>query len=393
MRVMTVHNLYRRPGGEEVVFEAETSLLESKGHCVRREIFDSASIVDERSLLETSRLAASTIWSRAAADRIRNAIREFGPDVVHFHNTFPLVSPAAIRACQEEAVPVVQTLHSYRILCAQVFCLRDGRVCEDCFGRHFSWPGIWHACYRSSRAMSSVVSTMQLAYHRVAVRDRGVDLFVALSESSRQTFIRGGLPPERIAVKPNFVARDLGAGDHSGGFALFAGRLSPEKGLATLLEAWTKVGDGACLKIVGDGPMAGQVAEAATRSPAIEFVGRLALDDTLRLMGEASLLVFPSECNETFGLTIIEAYSRGTPVLASDLGTPRDLVDPGRTGVTFEAGNAQELSEKIVWLFDQPRLLEEMGRTARRRYEAEYTPERNYQQLMDVYRHAIERHR
>jgi glycosyltransferase involved in cell wall biosynthesis len=388
MRILIVHNRYQQPGGEDVVVSSEADLLESHGHTVAMETFDNSEIPESRSPLQSVKLAATTVWSTSAKRRIRRAIRRFCPDIVHFHNTFPLVSPAAYGVCQAERVPVVQTLHNYRLLCANAFLLRDAHVCTDCLGHIVTWPGIRHACYRDSRLMSGTISAMQLVHRLVANRRQQVDAYIALSESSRSWFVRGGFPSDAIFVKPNFVTPDPGPGAHQGGFVLFVGRLSLEKGLRTLLRAWQRLDVALPLRIVGDGPLASEVKDVVHRNPLVSWLGPRQRAEVIEIMGSAALLVFPSEWQETFGLAVIEAYARGTPVLASNLGAPLEVVRDGYSGLHFKAGDADDLARRVRYLFDRPELLTRFGRNARELYVEKYSAERNYRQLLAIYEAA-----
>jgi glycosyltransferase involved in cell wall biosynthesis len=288
---------------------------------------------------------------------------------------------------------VIQTLHNYRLLCPSAIFFRDGHACENCLGKLIPWPGVLHRCYRDSRAATGAVAAMLVVHRLLRTWERTVDIFIALTEFARQKFIQGGLPADRVVVKPNFVYPDPGPGAHDGGYALFAGRLSPEKGVRTLLAAWERLGPGIPLKIAGDGPLAREVARACERHPQIEWLGAQPLERVYALMGAAALVIAPSEWYETFGRVVVEAYAKGTPVIASDLGALAELVEDGRTGLRFRPGNPEDLAAKVAWAWRHPRELAAMGREARREYELKYTAERNYELLMEIYRLAIERAR
>jgi glycosyltransferase involved in cell wall biosynthesis len=305
MRILKLHTHYQQPGGEDGVFGAEVALLRDKGHTVVPLTFHNKQLEDVPLLWR----AAVTLWNREAYSRVREAIRLHQPDILHVHNTFPLASPAVIHAAKAEGVPVVMTLHNYRLLCVNALFFRQGQVCEACLGR-LPWRGALYGCYRESRAASAVVAGM-ITLHRALGTWNLVDRFIALTEFARQKFIEGGFPPEKISVKPNFVHPDPGPGEGRGGYALFVGRLSPEKGLGTLLMAWERLGGKVPLKIVGDGPLAPEVQEAQKRIPGVEWLGRKAPEEVYALMGEASFLVFPSEWYETFGRVAIEAFAKG----------------------------------------------------------------------------------
>ncbi len=383
MRVVIFHTHYLQPGGEDTVFQAEAELLRERGHEV-------IAVMPQNRELEGMPLwqqAVVTVWNGQISRRLRRLIQEERPDVVHLHNTFPLASPAVIHAAKAEGVPVVMTLHNYRLLCPAAIFFRDGRVCEDCLGKSVPWPGVLHGCWRG-RAPTGVVAWMLTVHHLLRTWEK-VDRFIALTEFARQKFIEGGLPAERIVVKPNFVAPDPGMGAHEGGFALFVGRLSPEKGVKTLLEAWKRLGEKVPLKVVGDGPLATEVSRAAEKLPGVAWLGRRAREEVEALMGEAAFLVFPSECYEGFPMVIAEAFARGLPVLATGLGSHGSLVEDGRTGRLFRPGDPEDLAAKVEWLLSHPGELARMCKEARAEYEAKYTADRNYQMLMEIYEQAM----
>lgn len=386
MRVLLIHNRYQQPGGEDAVFEAEKALLERMGHEVIPFVEDNARLNGMNPL----KAALNAVWSREAQEKIRRLIRETKPDVAHFHNTFLMISPAAYYTCNQAGIPVVQTLHNYRLICPGALLMRDGRMCEDCVGKAVPWPGVAHGCWRGSRLQTSVVATMLTVHRALGTWRKQVDVYVALTEFARRKFIEGGLPAEKIVVKPNFVALDPGVGRHEGGYALFVGRLSEEKGVRTLLRAW-KALDGVPLKVAGDGPLRAEVEHFVRRErlERVELLGRVPRDDVLRLMQDARMLVFASECYENFPMAVAEAFACGLPVMASRLGAMAEIVEDGRTGLHFEAGNPDDLAEKAAWAWAHPKELAEMGREARREYEEKYTAERNYEMLMEIYRRAI----
>ena len=382
MRILQLHNFYKIAGGEDVVVRSEKNLLEAHGNSVALLDVDNDAIASKFSQAMT---AVNAIYSPASKQRVLQEINRFQPDIVHVHNFFPLLSPAVYDACREARVPVVQTLHNFRLFCANSFFYRDGKVCEDCMGKFFPTPAVIHNCYRDSRIGSAVVGTMQTVHRiRGTWRDR-VDRYIALTDFARNKFIEGGLPANKITVKPNFVSVDPGCGEGQGNYALFVGRLSPEKGLETLLAAWEKLGDRIGLKIIGDGPLSPTVEQAANRIPGVEWMGRQSRDQLQAFMKNAQVLIFPSLWYETFGLVVIEAYAAGVPVIASNLGTMSLLIDPGRTGLLFRAGDPQDLQERIEWILSHPLEVKKMRQEARREFESKYTATQNYQQLMEIY--------
>jgi len=389
MKVLAVHNRYQRPGGEDQVFVDETALLETRNHRVLRyEVHN-----DQVKQMNRLTLAKDTIWNTSAYRELGALIRRERPDVVHFHNTLPLVSPAGYYAARAEGVPVIQTLHNYRLLCPVALFFRDGRVCEDCMGKAVPWPGVVHRCYRGSRAASGVIATMLTVHRALRTWTEMVDVYVALTEFARNKFIEGGLPAWKTVVKPNFVAPDPGRGQGGGGYALFVGRLAPEKGTETMLAAWDRLGTRIPLKIVGDGPLRDRVVEAAARQSNVEWLGHRPMADVHALMGKADMLVFPSQWYETFGRVAAEAFATGTPVIAANIGAVAELVEHGRTGLKFRPGDPEDLVTQVEWALSHSAELRNMREEVRAEFEAKYTAERNYRALMEIYEAALERKR
>jgi glycosyltransferase involved in cell wall biosynthesis len=384
MKILAVHNRYQRPGGEDQVFVDETALLESRNHRVLRyEVHN-----DQVKQVNRLTLAKDTVWNTSAYRELGALIRREQPDVVHFHNTLPLVSPAGYYAARAEEVPVIQTLHNYRLLCPVALFFRDGGVCEDCMGKAVPWPGVVHRCYRGSRAASGVIATMLTIHRALRTWTEMVDVYVALTEFARNKFIEGGLPAEKIVVKPNFVAPDPGRGQGGGGYALFVGRLAAEKGTGTMLAAWDRLGTRIPLKIVGDGPLRDLVVGAAARQSNVEWLGHRPVADVHALMGKADMLVFPSEW---FGRVAAEAFASGTPVIAANIGAVAELVEHGRTGLKFRPGDSEDLATQVEWALSHPAELRRMRDEVRAEFEAKYTAERNYRALMEIYEAALER--
>ena len=389
MRVLVVHNTYQQPGGEDIAVAQESRLLESQGHQV---ISYMRSNDELKSLSATQRLlfVKDLVYSSDSKREIQRLLREVTPDVVHVHNTFMMISPSVFAACQEAGVPALLTLHNYRLLCPAWTLSRKGKVCEDCVEGGL-WHGVWHGCYRESQAMTAAVAAM-LKFHRMAgTWSDSVDGYVALSEFARRKFIDGGLPADKIHVKPNFVQCDPGVKQSPGSYALFVGRLSPEKGVETLLSAWTQMRNSYPLVVIGDGPLSESLsAQVASQNiSSVTFRGWLPRAQTLEAMKQSAFLVAPSIWYEGFPMSIAEAFACGTPVLCSRLGGMQEIVDDGRTGLHFEPGNAEDLATKLTELLAQPEKTRAMGIAARREYESRYTAKTNYSLLMRIYEQSI----
>ena len=387
MKILAVHNYYQNPGGEDYVFEAETRLLESRGHEVLRYVDDNERI----GRWSTVPAGVSAVWSRTAYRRIREIVRREKPEIVHFHNTLPLISPSALHAARSNGTAIVHTLHNYRLLCPMGRFFRNGAVCEDCLGKTPAWPGVLHACYRDSRVATGAVAAMLAVHRTMGTWNEKPHLYIALTEFARGKFIEGGLPAEKIVVKPNFVAPDPGAGTGDGDYALFVGRLSPEKGIDAMLAAWDRLEGRVPLVVVGDGPLAERVADAAAGSDRLRWLGWRPREEVHALLRSARFLVFPSLWYETFGLGIVESFAAARPVLATALGAPAEIVAEGKTGWLVPPGDPAALAAGLERAWGDPAAASGMGRAARAENEARYTEERGYEDLMRIYRLAIER--
>jgi glycosyltransferase involved in cell wall biosynthesis len=390
LNVFQVHNFYQHPGGEDHVFAAEYELLINHGHQVTQYTASN----DELSQISGARAAAITHWNHRTYQNVRSHLIEHRPDVIHSHNTFPLISPSLYYAAAAENIPVVQTLHNYRLICPGANLYRQGHVCEDCVGSFVPYGAVIHRCYRNSRSASMVTASM-LAAHRLArTWTAKVATYVTLTNFARNKFIQGGLPPDKVVVKPNFLRSDPGSGKGDGGYAFFAGRICDEKGIRTLLEAWRLLRShsqcSTALKIAGEGPLMEWGQSFSASMPEIHWLGRLPHDHIMELTRQAHFLVCPSLYHEGGPLTIIEAFGCGTPVLASDLASINEFVTEGSNGFRFRMGDAAHLADRIEYLLAHPEIAPALRTAARRTYLDNYTAERNYALLMNVYDNAIQ---
>jgi len=379
LKILLAHNAYQQRGGEDAVVEAEAALLRSRGH----EVLEYRRHNDELAAMGRAQAALGTLWSTRTRAELRALLRAERPDVLHVHNTFPLISPSLYWAAADCGVPVVQTLHNFRLLCPQAMLLREGRVCESCVGR-LPLAGVVHGCYRGSRAQTGVLAGMLVLHRALGTWVQKVHRYIALNEFCRAKFIEGGLPAERIAVKANFV--DMPPPPPAGARAglLYVGRLAPEKGIDVLVRAAGGLPAGS-LRVAGSGPEQALLAGPA----AVHALGALAGAQVVSEMQRAVALVFPSIWFETFGLVVIEAFACGTPVIASRIGGVPDLVEDGVTGLLVTPGDAADLALKMQWALDHPERMAAMGRAARGVYEARYTADINHGQLLAIYRDAI----
>jgi glycosyltransferase involved in cell wall biosynthesis len=386
VKVLVIHNRYRTsaPSGEDMVCDAEAALLARHGIEIVR--YERAN--DDIGSPLTA--ALETVWSRRARRELTAVLRRERPDVAHVHNLWYRISPSAYAACRDAGVPVVQTLHNFRMFCANALLLRDGRPCEECVGKS-PWRGVRHGCFRGSPLATAPVALAEWLHGSRGTWSDGVDRYVALTQFALERFVACGLPRERISVKPNFLAAAPALGSEPGRGALFVGRLSPEKGVEVLLSAAGQIEHKEfSLKIVGDGPLMGAVNEAEARSVGrIRAAGALSHSSVLESMRRALFVVVPSICYENFPLAIVEAFACGRPVLASRLGAMAELVEDGVTGRLFAPGDAGALATAIAWMADHPAECAAMGRAARAAFEERYTAERNFQMLTEIYRKVL----
>jgi glycosyltransferase involved in cell wall biosynthesis len=385
MNILVAHNFYKQPGGEDQCVAAEVAMLRAHGHnvtqyCLRNESIDAMSRLD---------VASRTIWSSPAFRELRELFRTLQPQIAHFHNTFPLISPAAYYAARAENIRVVQTLHNFRLCCSNAVLFRDGKVCEACLGKSFGWPGIVHKCYHDSRTASAAIATMVATHRVLGTWQKAVDVYIALTEFSRRKLLEGGLPADKIAVKSNFAYPDPGLGAGTGEYAVFVGRLSAEKGVETLLKGWRHLGGRLPLKLIGDGPLAPLVREAAKNDAMIEWLGNVPLEKVYSLVGQAAFLVLPSQCYENFPRVIIEAFAKGTPVIVAKLGAMAEIVDDGRTGLHFNPGDPIDLAKKVRSILADPWKLPQMRQAARLEFDQHFTADVNHHSLMAIYERAL----
>jgi len=379
-----IHNRYHLKGGEDRVFEDEVSMLRQQDHVVELYEEDSAKITGA---FATLMVALSLIFSIPSYIRVRKTIKRHKPDVVHVHNFFPLISPSVFYACSSLGVPVVHTLHNYRSICPTGLLLHEGKVNERSVKEGPFWT-VPHKVYRSSLIGTLLLAVSIFVHQRIGTWRNKVDRYLALTQFQRDKFVEAGWPADKIRVKPNFAQdRSLSEGDNgkSGGFTLFVGRLSHEKGVDLLMEAWEQIDSP--LKIVGNGPLMDTLNSSANIN--VECLGHLAKEDVYRLMAQADLLVVASKCYEAFGLVIVEAFSCGTPVIAPALGGMPEIIQDGENGLLYEPGNVSDMQTKIVELASNPERLERMGARARETYLRRYTESQNCEMLVTIYEELI----
>jgi glycosyltransferase involved in cell wall biosynthesis len=383
MKILLVHNRYKLAGGEDVVFNNEEALLRAHNEDVITHTVSNEEI-DEMGKL---RAARNTLWSSDSYRAVSALIQREKPDVVHFHNWFMRLSPSVLYAAHDQGVPVVQTLHNYRLICPKAVFYRDGHVCEDCMGKVFKYPAILHGCYRDSRATSAVVAAM-LGFHQVrGTWHKAVDRFIALTEFGRHKFIEAGLPADKVIVKPNYIQTDPGVGQRKGGYAIFIGRMTEEKGVMRLVEAWRELGDLIPLRIYGEGPLEADlrayIEQHGLRN--VQIVGQRPRDEVIAALKDAYMLIMPSEWYEGAPMTLLEAMVCGIPMIAGRLGAAKIALQDGVQGLHFTPGDGQDLALKVRKLVGDPAMAERFAAAARTEYEIHYSAARNYEILIQIY--------
>lgn len=391
MRILIVHNYYQQPGGEDAVVKDEFNLLRGFGedaHLYER----SNEEFNKVSGLRKLRVLSGMGWSRDSYRDMHLVLKRIRPDVVHCHNIFYVLTPSIYQACKDEGIPVVQSLHNFRLLCSNALLFRDNKVCEKCIEKKNLGWGFYHRCYKKSRLLTAVVVRMLKRHWQKGTWINNVDHYIMASEFGRQKYIAAGIPKEKISVKPHVVYSGAPHNSHDKKYALYIGRLSEEKGVRVLLEAWKEV-LGLTLKIAGDGPLAADLGRYAEEHNIVnvEFLGFISDAQYRTCMQGAKFLVVPSVCYENFPRIVVEAYAYGIPVVASSLGSLPEIVLDGQTGLLFKPGNARDLAEKIQWILAHEDEWEMMRRNVREQHKEKYSSRRNYEILMGVYHKVMEK--
>lgn len=385
LRILLLHNYYQQPGGEDAVFRAERDLLRAYGHPVETLEFHNQQI----STGAWGQLQAGLLgfYNPASARRLQAAIAAFRPDIIHIHNLFPVASPAVLWAARQAGVPVVMTLHNYRLICPGALLYTGGQLYEKSVHRLFPWDAVRRRLYRNSALQTAVVAAITGVHKLLGTWRTSVARYLVLNEFARRRFLDSslGLQPGQLVYKPNFIA-DPGqppANGQRAGHLLFVGRLSPEKGLQTLLSA--AAAHGLPLVVVGDGPLRAEVEACAATAPCVQYHGPADAAGVAAAMRHCRALVMPSECVEGMPMVVLEAFAAGTPVLASRRGGPGEMIKPGVNGLLFEPGDTEGLVRAAHALLADHVLAARLGAAGRASYETLYTPATNYALLLALY--------
>lgn len=387
MRILVVHNFYLQPGGEDYVYRSEADLLRAHGQVVDTYEDFNAKIVK----LNKWQAALSFIWNADSARRFEQKIIEYRPDIVHFHNTFPLISPAVYYVCLKYKLPMVQTLHNSRLICPAARFFRSGHLCTDCLGKSFPWPGVWHRCYHHSALQTFLVGLMSRWHFLCGLWTKKISAFIVFTKFYKKLFYQWGIPQEKIFIKPHFIADDPGVRTEGPGtYALFVGRLGSDKGVKTLLDAWGSIRDFP-LWIAGDGEDKAFLEKYAQEKGMsnIKFLGNADRQQIFKLIKGSRFVIIPSEVAETFSLVAIEAFACGIPVLCSKIGGLTEIVEEGKTGQFFQPSDIEGLTAGIRYFINHLAEIEKMGQNARRVFEKKFSPDVNHRNLMDIYVHVL----
>jgi len=391
VRILLVHNFYgsAAPSGENRVFELEKDLLLKHGHVVDTFTRHSDEI-RSAGIFGVLRGALSTPYNPFTALSIKCKVEQFKPDIVHVHNTFPLISPSFFKAIGNKAARVL-TLHNYRLLCPAAIPTRAGNVCTDCMDNSSVWPSLKYGCYRNSRA-ATLPLALNVALHRVlGTWQKEVDTFIALTAFQRDLMVSSGLPEKLTRVKPNYYPGNPTPlpWANRGDYMVFVGRLASEKGCESLIRAWSLWGEDAPeLRIIGDGPLRIGLEKQATYLP-IRFLGQLSSDAAHDQISHAKLLLLPSECFEGVPMVLLEAFAFGTPTAVSNIGPLPSIVQDGVNGVVFQPSDPRSIIQSVQSAQNEPGMLELLASGARQSFESLYSESANYKLLLNIYEHAI----
>lgn len=392
VRILLVYNDYKIRGGEAASFENERDLLRQHGHDVVTYTLSN----DATDRMHPLEIAGRMVFNPGSYRALRKLIQQTRPDVVHCHNFYILVSPSLYYAASAEGVPVVQTLHNYRLFCPAATFFRDGKVCEDCLKWPLPLPGVIHSCYRNDWRTSGAVAGMITTHRMLGTWRNRVTRYIALTKFTRDKYIEGGLPARKVALKPNFLRDDPGYSwnpDSDPPYALFVGRLSEEKGVRTLLDAWQFHHPGIGLKLAGDGPLSRELRARAESMDDVELCGPQGREGVYALMRGATMLLFPSIWYECLPYSLLEAFGIGLPTIVSRIGSIESMIRDGESGLLASPGDATDWSETIQRALADPEGQIRISREARSEFETRYAPDASLDILLAIYHEAIRENR
>jgi glycosyltransferase involved in cell wall biosynthesis len=390
LKILLAHTFFQQFGGQDSVALSEREMLERRGHQV---IFYSRrnDEIKDFGVVDKVRFVPDTVYSRRTARDLRSLVSGNRPDLAYIHNIYPLISPSIYHVLHGMGIPVIQCVHDFRPLCANGLFYTEGQCCERCKNGNYL-HGVVHRCYRNSYLVSGLYA-LTLGINRFANMLDKISAFICLNEFYRSKFLEAGVPGDKLFVRPNSidalpVIPGLAPGARQ--YAAYFGRLSPEKGLRTLLQAFEQAAP-ARLKIAGSGPLEAELKQSIRdkKLDNVELVGFLEGAEKTRFLSGALFTVIPSEWHENFPVVALECFAAGKPILASRMGGLPSIISEGETGLLFTAGNAGEIAEKVRYMFSHPLDADRMGRRAREIVETKYSRERSYQELLDIFQKVL----
>jgi len=392
LEILQVHNYYQQAGGEDKVVQNEKELLEKYGHSVWQFMKHNDCINNFQKKLE---VFLTTHYSHKTKREFEQFLKKNRPDIVHVHNFFPLITPSIFDVCSSQKIPVVLTLHNYRIVDPGSLLLHNGKVDERSLTGS-AYDCVWDGVYRGSVLQTAVVAHM-IEYHRKRKTwDTKVNRLIALSDFAKSKFIEGGIAENQLTIKPNFVndysneiSDSLPVSHIPSDYYVFVGRISSEKGIEMLVETWVEAKIPTPLYIIGEGPLMDKLKQKAHENNKVVWLGFQPKETTLQYIRKAKAMVFPSICYENFPMTILEAFCLGKPVIVSDRGSHAGIVKDQVTGIHFKVGNKEDLADKMMGIEQHPGILSHLEHNARKEYLEKYTPEKNYEILMNIYQNSI----
>jgi len=382
VKILFVHNFYQIAGGEDGVLKQEMDLLTDEHEIMQYTVTNDSISSFFNKVMTLLRVP----FSLKSYREFKRYLELHNPDVVHVHNYFPLLSPSVFYACKKVGVPVVHTLHNYRAVCPTALLMHEGKVNERSV-KHNAWWTVTQKVYKDSLLGSFALACMVQLHKRVGTWKTQVNVFIALTQFAKDKYVEAGWPEDKIIVKPNFMADPFNGSDKltkTGGYALFVGRLSEEKGIDILLDAWKNID--LPLKLIGTGPFKQQL-ENNTQSN-IEYLGLKEKPEVLELIKNADFVVMPSTWYEGFPMVLVEAFACGTPVIVSNIGSMKEIVTP-QTGLQFNVGDPQNLQQQVKKMLSNQDEMSVMAVNARKEYLNNYVPSINKKELVDIYQHAI----
>jgi len=381
LKILQAHNYYQQAGGEDTVVAQEKELLEKNGHQVST-FYKQNDDIENLTKFKKLRMVKDSTWSKNTYKEVDRLLKNKKIDVCHVHNTLPLITPSIYYACKKNKVPVVQTLHNYRLICTNGLLMRDGQICEDCLGRS-AYGAIAKKCYRNSAIQTYVVARMLQKNKHMGTWTNQVDAYLCLTEMAKQKFIDHGLPENKLKVKPNFFSIEPKAKNKKEHYLLYAGRVTQNKGLELIKKLANDIS--IKIKIAGDGEMV----EEFRNIPTIELLGRKTHEETIDLALNAQAVLFPTTLYEGMPMTIIEAFALKTPIIATEIGASKSMIRNKETGLLFPLNSYPDFYNCVNFCLENPLKVNEIVKQAYQEYVDKYTPESNYKLLLSAYQDVI----